>query len=118
MRLGQSTACGSATHLVRYAALSAWDIHDGLYNPELSISNQSNGYKDLIAHVDLSTYRRLPWEDNAPFFLMSFLKPDTKEPLSVDPRSVLRKACERARRDGYEPYAGVELEFYNFKGMQ
>ncbi|KAJ3528181.1 hypothetical protein NMY22_g9516 [Coprinellus aureogranulatus] len=97
------------------SSIFAWDINDELYDPELSISNQTNGYRDLIAQVDLSTYRRLPWENNTPFFLIYFLDPETKQPLCVDPRSVLKKACERARKDGYEPYAGVELEFYNFK---
>jgi len=45
-----------------------------------------------------------------PFFLVSFLDPDTKSPLSVDPRGVLKLATERAESAGYRCFSGVEYE--------
>ncbi|KAK0450948.1 hypothetical protein EV421DRAFT_1888724 [Armillaria borealis] len=92
------------------SVIFGWDIHDTVYSRELLISNKANGYRDILARIDLSTYRRIPWEDNVPFFLVSFLDPDTKEPLVVDPRGILRITTERAASLGFECFAGVEYE--------
>ena len=89
---------------------SGWDIHDFVYPNELLISNRANGYGDLLAQIDLSTFRRIPWENDVPFFLLSFLNPDTKEPICADPRGVLKKVVEHAQNKGYQPYAGCEYE--------
>lgn len=89
---------------------SGWDIHDVVYSRELLVSNKANGYRDIIAVIDLTSFRRIPWENNVPFFLVSFLDPDTKQPLCVDPRGVLKTISERAKEMHYECYAGVEYE--------
>ena len=89
---------------------SGWDIHDAVYPNELLISNRANGYKDLLAVIDLSTFRRIPWENDVPFFLVSFLDPDTREPICADPRGVLRTITERAERSNYQCVAGCEYE--------
>lgn len=89
---------------------SGWDIHDTVYTRELAISNRENGYRDVVAQVDLSTYRRIPWENNVPFFLVSFLDPVSLKPLCADPRGVLRSTCERAVELGLKCIAGVEYE--------
>lgn len=81
-----------------------------MYANELLISNRANGYRDILAEIDLSTYRRIPWENNVPFFLLSFLDPDTKQPICADPRGVLKKTCEKAEAKGWYPYAGCEYE--------
>lgn len=90
-----------------------------MYSKELLISNKANGYRDVIAVIDLSSFRRIPWEDNVPFFLVFFLDPETKEPLSVDPRGVLQVATERAVQVGYECFSGVEYEvsMNSFQGI-
>lgn len=90
--------------------LSGWDIHDATYSRELLISNKANGYRDIIAKVDLSTFRRIPWEYNVPFFLVSFLDPDTREPICACPRGTLTKAISTANKHGWECVAGVEYE--------
>jgi glutamine synthetase len=89
---------------------SGWDIHDSVYSKELLISNKANGYRDVTAVIDLSSFRRIPWEHNVPFFLVFFLDPETKDPLSVDPRGVLQVATERALQAGYDCFSGVEYE--------
>ncbi|KAL5529202.1 hypothetical protein ACEPAG_5176 [Sanghuangporus baumii] len=97
------------------SVIFGWDIHDTVYSRELLISNKDNGYRDVIAQIDLSTYRRIPWEGNVPFFLISFLDPDTREPLCVCPRSVLRKVAQKAEDMGWNCFAGVEYEYFQFK---
>lgn len=94
----------------RLSTPSGWDIHDTVYSRELLISNRANGYRDVIAQIDLSTFRRIPWENNVPFFLVSFLDPDTKEPLPVCPRGALRKAVGKAELHDWSCVAGVEYE--------
>jgi hypothetical protein len=86
-------------------------MHDQVYPQELSISNRKNGYRDLLAWIDLSTFRRIPWENNVPFFLLTFKDPETKQPLAVDPRGVVDRIEKRALEElGCVPYAGVEFE--------
>ncbi|KAI0949953.1 hypothetical protein AcV7_008572 [Taiwanofungus camphoratus] len=97
------------------SVIFGWDMHDAVYSTELLISNRANGYRDLLALIDLSTYRRIPWENNVPFFLVSFLDPETKEPICADPRGVLRKVVERADRNGWQCFAGCEYEYFQFK---
>jgi glutamine synthetase len=89
---------------------SGWDLHDTVYSKELLISNSANGYRDLLATIDLSTARTIPWEDNVPFFLVSFLDPETKAPVCVCPRGVLKTVTEKAAQRGWECLAGVEFE--------
>lgn len=90
--------------------LSGWDMHDSVYPNELLISNRANGYGDLLAVIDLTSYRRIPWENNVPFFLVHFLNPSTKDAICADPRGVLRKFTERAGKLGFECFAGCEYE--------
>ena len=89
---------------------SGWDIQDTVYSKELLISNKANGYRDVTAVIDLSSFRRIPWENNVPFFLVFFLDPETNTPLSVDPRGVLQVVTERAVQAGYDCFSGVEYE--------
>ena len=89
---------------------SGWDVHDTVYSRELLISNKTNGYRDVIAEIDLSTYRRISWEDNVPFFLVSFLDPETRKPLSVCSRGVVSRVVKMAEALGFTPMAGCEYE--------
>ena len=91
-------------------SISGWDLHDTVYSRELLVSNSANGYRDLIATIDLSTLRYIPWEKDVPFFLVSFLDPEKKTPVSVCPRGLLKKIEEQAERSGWQCFAGVEFE--------
>ncbi|PWW73666.1 glutamine synthetase/guanido kinase [Tuber magnatum] len=103
-----------------------WDMHDKSYFRELGISNSANGYRDLLAKVDLQSFRRIPWEDSTafadpkdqrgvPFFLVTFHDPDTKEPIAPCPRGLLSGAVKKVREKGWSAMAGAEYEFFNFR---
>jgi len=91
------------------SVIFGWDMHDQTYFRELEISNKENGYRDVIAIPDLKSFRRIPWEDNVPFFLLSFYDPVTMESLSADPRSLLQRAVEKLEKHGYGAKAGGKL---------
>ncbi|OCK84738.1 glutamine synthetase/guanido kinase [Lepidopterella palustris CBS 459.81] len=95
-----------------------WDMHDQTYFKELRISNKENGYRDLIAVPDLSSFRRIPWENHVPFFLISFYDPDTHASLSVCPRSLLKRTADKLSESGLGAMAGAEYEFYQFRAPQ
>ena len=82
-----------------------WDMHDQTYYKELKISNAQNGYRDIVAQVDLASFRRIPWENNMPFFMCSFLEPEG-ESLSACPRSLLARAVGKIEKSGYGALAG------------
>ncbi|KAI9786314.1 MAG: hypothetical protein M1816_008055 [Peltula sp. TS41687] len=97
------------------SVIFGWDMHDQTYFRELKISNKENGYRDVIAIPDMASFRRIPWEDDVPFFLVSFFDPSTLEPISACPRSLLRTTLKKLQSRGYGAMAGAELEFYHFK---
>ncbi|KAE8366532.1 hypothetical protein BDV27DRAFT_155807 [Aspergillus caelatus] len=77
-----------------------WDQQDMDYPKELAIWNEENGYRDL------NSFRRIPWENNVPFFLVSFLDPDTREPVCACPRGLLKNVAAKAETAGYRAMAG------------
>ncbi|MCJ1479317.1 hypothetical protein MMC13_008002 [Lambiella insularis] len=97
------------------SVIFGWDMHDQTYFKELKISNKDNGYHDIIAVPDMSSYRRIPWEDNVPFFLVSFFDPDTREAVSACPRGLLKTAVEKLEERGLSAMAGAEYEFFQFR---
>ncbi|TVY56487.1 Type-1 glutamine synthetase 2 [Lachnellula cervina] len=97
------------------SVIFGWDMHDQTYFRELKISNADNGYHDLIAIPDLSSFRRIPWEDDVPFFLISFFDPDSGKPVSACPRGLLKTALEKLHAKGLSAMAGAEYEFFQFK---
>ncbi|BGP01266.1 hypothetical protein NBRC10513v2_002218 [Rhodotorula toruloides] len=92
-----------------------WDMHDKTYERELGISNLQNGYKDLLACMDLDSYRRTPGTPSLPFFLITFHDPDTQEGLYACPRATLKKVVGELEKEGYQAMAGAEYEYFQFK---
>lgn len=83
-------------------------MHDQTYTRELLISNADNGYRDIIAKPDLNSFRRIPWENNVPFFLISFYDPDTGDCLSACPRSLLARMVDKIHQQKIGAMAGGE----------
>lgn len=89
------------------SVIFGWDMHDQTYFKELKISNAENGYRDILAEVDLSSFRRIPWEKDIPFFLCSFREPEGQS-LSACPRSLLERQCDKIAAAGLGALAGGE----------
>lgn len=94
------------------SVIFGWDMHDQTYFKELAISNAQNGYRDITAEVDLSSFRRIPWEHNIPFFLCSFREPEGGS-LSACPRSLLERACAKIESKGIGALAGGKSDLDN-----
>ncbi|OBT75075.1 hypothetical protein VF21_06494 [Pseudogymnoascus sp. 05NY08] len=97
------------------SAVFGWDMHDALYaDPESSaMASENGGYSDFIAVADLPSFRRLPWEENIPFFLLRFTVND--KPVVACPRSMLAGITQKLAQNNVKALAGVELEFFNFQ---
>ena len=93
------------------SVIFGWDMHDQTYFKELKISNAANGYRDINAVIDLSSFRRIPWENDIPFFLCSFREPEG-ESLSACPRSLLERQVEKIEAKGFGALAGGMSALY------
>ena len=89
------------------------DIGDRPYDDEY-ISGRRLGFPDATVRLDPATRRRVPWDDDVPFFLGDFVKADGS-PHPLCPRQVLKRVLARADALGYRVMAGVEFEFFNFR---
>ncbi|PHH85037.1 hypothetical protein CDD83_994 [Cordyceps sp. RAO-2017] len=97
------------------SVIFGWDMHDQTYARELAVSNAANGYRDMLAIPDLDSFRRIPWEADMPFFLVSFFDPESGSPICACPRGLLKTQLDRLRASGYGAMAGAEYEFYTFR---
>ncbi len=86
-----------------------WDSKDQLYD-NVSFTGWHTGYPDANVRVLPESCRPLPWEAPNLFFLGEF----TGKAEAICPRGLLRRVLERGRKQGFEPYAGFEYEFFVF----
>lgn len=89
-----------------------WDAGDICYD-NCNYTGWHSGYPDSPARIDLSTFRKIPWEDGLPFFLGELV--DAKgNPAEVCPRQLLKKILKDANKMGYTPFASQEFEWFNY----
>jgi glutamine synthetase len=82
-----------------------------MYPEESPFCTSKEGFADLLACIDLSTFRRIPWENNLPFFLVSFYDSKDKSPLKICPRNLLKGVVEKIETGlGSTGVAGLEFE--------
>lgn len=89
-----------------------WDAADLAYD-NASITGWHTGYPDATAVVDVHSLRRIPWENDIPFFLADF-GGTNGDGYPVCPRSLLKRVSLRAETMGYQPYFSQEFEWFNF----
>jgi glutamine synthetase len=89
-----------------------WDSSDQCYD-NTQVTGWQHGFPDALARVDLATARRVPWDDQVPFFLGDFVNADGS-PYAVCPRQTLKRVLKRAEKLGLLPMAGMEFEWFNF----
>ncbi len=97
---------------------------DGALEDGIGFDGSSiEGYRDIeesdmIAMPDPSTLQLLPWqsseEKKVARIFCDIVTPDGK-PYPRDPRYILKKQLERAKKLGYTFYFGPELEYFYFK---
>jgi len=90
-----------------------WDAADVCYD-NVRYTGWHTGYPDETARVDLDTFRRVPWDNNIPFFLADFCDASGK-PLAICPRQLLKAIREESRALGLEPFFSQEFEWFNFR---
>ena len=89
-----------------------WDAHDQVYD-NTQVTGWQHGFPDALARLDPATQRRVPWDDNVPFFLGEFVNADGSA-YPVCPRQILKRVLKRAEKLGFAPMCGIEYEWFNF----
>ena len=89
-----------------------WDMLDACYD-NTAVTGWQHGFPDALARLDLSTARKVPWDDNVDFFLGEFVNADGT-PHAVCPRQTLKRVLKRAEKMGFSVMTGMEFEWFNF----
>jgi glutamine synthetase len=84
-----------------------WDINDLAYEG-MDFTGWHTGYPDANASLDLATFRKVPWDNDVPFFLGDFN-------LDICPRNLLKKVKQDSLKQGFKPSFGQEFEWFNFR---
>jgi glutamine synthetase len=104
-------------------AITLSELPDALENGSGFDGSSIEGYRDIeesdmIAVPDPTTFQLLPWQSNdgkkVARMLCDIKTPEGK-PYEGDPRYILKKQLERAKKLGYTVYMGPELEYFYFK---
>ncbi|MEV6236852.1 glutamine synthetase family protein [Lentzea sp. NPDC051838] len=77
------------------------------------MSSWERGYGDFVMKPDVSTLRRVPWQEGTAL-VMCDLVWENGDPVVASPRQILRKQLDRLAALGLECYVGTELEFIVF----
>ena len=91
-----------------------WDANDQCYD-NTQWTGWHTGFPDSLARIDLDTLRRVPWDENVPFFLGEFVESDGTTPVPVCPRQLYRRVLKRAEKMGFRVFTGMEYEWFNFR---
>ncbi|WP_327247334.1 glutamine synthetase family protein [Streptomyces sp. NBC_01320] len=79
-----------------------------------AMSSWERGYGDFAMHADLTTLRRVPWNDGTAMVIADLAWEDGS-PVVAAPRQILRRQLQRLAEHGLTAHAGTELEFIVFK---
>ena len=94
------------------AVIFGWDMADQAYD-NASYTGWHTGYPDAKVKLSLSSFRKIPWENDLPFFLGEFID-DDGNPLEICPRQLLQKIIAQATESGFEAKCSQEFEWFNF----
>lgn len=89
-----------------------WDAGDMAYD-NVQFTGWHTGYPDSPARIDMATFRKIPWENDMPFFLGELIDKNGT-PSHVCPRQALKKVLKDAEQMGFVPYFSQEFEWFNF----
>ncbi|MCS4225699.1 glutamine synthetase family protein [Sphingobacterium sp. BIGb0165] len=89
-----------------------WDVNDQVYD-NVEITGWHTGYGDFPARIDGNTFRKIPWQEDVPFFLADFESSHTTDQ-NVCPRALLKNIIAQSEQAGYKPIFAQEFEWFNF----
>jgi glutamine synthetase len=96
-------------------------IEDGIWFDGSSIEGFTRIFEsDMYLKLDVNTYSVIPWtkrnasQDIVARFICDVFMPDGS-PFEGDPRFILKKQLEKAKKSGFIFNVGPELEFFLFK---
>ena len=87
-----------------------WDMADVCYD-NTTFTGWHSGYPDAKAKLDLTTFRKIPWENDVPFFLGEFIE----NAAEICPRTLLKRIIQDAENQGFKPFFSQEFEWFNFE---
>jgi glutamine synthetase len=89
-----------------------WDANDACYD-NVKYTGWHTGYPDAKIKIDLSTYRKVPWDNDISFFLADYGDASGNDFVAC-PRSLLKRIASEAKEMGFLPRFSEEIEWYNF----
>ncbi|GAA0839389.1 glutamine synthetase family protein [Streptosporangium amethystogenes subsp. fukuiense] len=78
-----------------------------------AMSSWERGYGDFVMKPDLSTLRRVPWQEGTTLVMADLLWEDGSD-VTASPRQILRRQLARLAERGWGAFVGTELEFVIF----
>jgi len=90
-----------------------WDAGDEMYD-NVKFTGWHTGYPDTPARIDLATYRKVPWDNDIPFFLADLTDSESVSN-PICPRGLLKTLRKQAFDMGYAPVFSQEFEWFNFE---
>ncbi|MHA8065844.1 glutamine synthetase family protein [Aquirufa sp. ROCK2-A2] len=101
------------SHLGFCNVVFGWDMADVAYDNSV-YTGWHSGYPDAPVKIDLSTFRKIPWENDLPFFLCELMH-SKENSANVCPRNVLKSVIAEADSMGFTPFFSQEFEWFNFE---
>jgi len=80
-----------------------------------AFTSWEKGYGDVLCKPDWQSLRRATWLDKSAIVVCDVFDEKTELPVSIAPRSLLRRQLQRARERGFVAQGASELEFFAFK---
>lgn len=110
---------------LKSVTISPRELEDCLDNGKWFDGSSVEGFtriheSDMLLIPDVSTYLRLPWlrdERNVARIICDVHEPG-RNPFTGDPRYILKRVLEKAKRKGYFYHTGPEIEFFLFKSKE
>ncbi|MDJ0629956.1 MAG: glutamine synthetase family protein [Rhodobacter sp.] len=83
--------------------------------PGYKSASWSQGYGDYMMKPDLSTLRRVPWQEGCALVLCDIRDHHGHADIAVSPRAILKRQIDRLAEHGMTAMMASELEFYLFR---
>jgi glutamine synthetase len=92
-----------------------WDV-DQWPGPVQEYTGHHTGWHDVRLVPDLGTLRPAAWLERTAICVADFIEMGSDEPVTIAPRTILRRQIERLGDAGMTPQVASELEFALYRG--